>query len=430
MTVVIVGNVLNPLSIWLVTTGEPLEADQGSVQMLRTGRLATFLAGRGHSVTWWTSRFDHRTKRQRPNPISSRVGGVKVRLIDSPGYARNVSLRRLLDHRAFAVNFLHQAAGERRPDIVVASLPTVDAAEASVKAGVVHRCPTVIDIRDQWPDLIVDQVAVHLRPLARVALYKMNCRARFALSHATAITGTTDAYVLWGLEKGGRSRRSLDEAFPIARDVFDLKQSDELRDGRQELATAGVSIDPKTMIVCFLGTLGKQFDIPTVIAAARELLTRRVPACFVIAGDGERRVQYTKAAIGLDNVIFTGQLSRAGVGALLSVSGAGVAPYLDVRNFRDNVPNKIVEYLSAQLPVITPLSGEVARLIMLNGVGLRYSPGSAHELSEAVEKLTRDVPLRQTLAENARKVFLERYDATQVHSRLTAYLERVVGSAC
>lgn len=194
----------------------------------------------------------------------------------------------------------------------------------------------------------------------------------------------------------------------------------------QELAAAGVSADPKTMIVCFLGTLGKQFDIPTAIAAARELLARRVPARFVIAGDGEMRAPYTRGAIGLDNVTFTGQLSRAGVGALLRVSGAGLAPYLDIRNFQDNVMYKIVEYLSARLPIVTPLSGEVMKLVTCDGVGLRYSPGSARELSEAVEKLTRDTPLRRSLAENAGKVFLERYEATHVHSRLTAYLERVV----
>ena len=418
---------LHPLSIWLVATGEPLDTDEGSVPLHRSGRLSRFLAERGHVVTWWTSRFDHRNKRPRRTPLISTTGGVKLRLIDSPGYARNVSLQRIRDHRVFAANFLGEAAGEPRPDIIMGALPTVDVAAAAIRAGALHHCPTVVHIEDQWPDVIVDHFAAPFRPLVRIALSRMNDRARFALSHATAITGLTDAYVSWGLEKAGRAKRPLDEAFPLAREMFDLEFVDAHGDGRQELARAGVPSDPKTMIVSFTGTLGEHSDIPTVIAAARELLARKVPAHIVIAGDGEYRAAYVKAASGLDNVTFTGQLSRAGVGALLRASGAGLAPFRDIRNYRDNVPNKVVEYLCAGLPVITPLAGEMMNLVSGDRAGLRYSPGSAQELAEVVERLTRDVPFRQSLAENARAVFLNKYEATRVHGRFSAFLERIAG---
>src|ERR1039457_4308343 len=50
---------------WLVNITDPLPIDGAHVRLLRMGTLAGFLAARGHTVTWWTSTFDHYRKRHR-----------------------------------------------------------------------------------------------------------------------------------------------------------------------------------------------------------------------------------------------------------------------------------------------------------------------------------------------------------------------------
>src|SRR6185503_13112353 len=137
--------------------------------------------------------------------------------------------------------------------------------------------------------------------------------------------------------------------------------------------------------------------------------------------------RYRTEARDLKNVFFTGRLSRPAVGALLKASRIGIAPYLDIRNFRDNVPNKIVEYLSVGLPILSPLSGEVGQLLSGGAVGLHYAPGSAPALAGAMNHLAGDGELRRRFSSNARQIFMERYEAVGVHSRLTAYLEQLAG---
>ena len=408
-----------------MTTGEPLYADEGAVQLQRTGRLAAYLAGRGMRVTWWTGRFDHRAKRQRRDLVDAEPNRVAIRLIDSPGYQRNVSIQRIFDHRVFASNFLRDALRAERPDVIVASLPTVDGAYASIKAGQFHRCPTVVDVRDQWPDLMVEYLPPLLRPFGRAGLHVMDRQARQALAQSTAIIGITEPYVAWALEKARRQRRPLDRAFPISREPASMANGQHTA-GLRELAAAGIVADGSVATVSFVGTLGKQFDIASVIAAGAELRARHVPVRLVIAGDGEARDGYVRAADGLPNVVFPGEISRVGVGALLGLSIAGLAPYVDVRNFRDNVPNKIIEYLSAGLPILSPLSGEVASLIRTHEVGVSYAPGNAMALADAIERLRRETPLRRAMSENARRLFLDRYDADRVHASVAAYLDEVV----
>jgi glycosyltransferase involved in cell wall biosynthesis len=415
-----------PLSIWLATTGEPLESDGESVPLLQTGRLSKFLARRGHRVIWWTSRFNHRTKAARPSPPAPGPGIPAIRLIDSPGYARNVSVQRVWDHHVLGNNFLAAARRESRPDVILAALPPVDLAAAAVRAGHMHSCPTIVDIRDEWPDLIVDHVSPALRPLARLALSNMNAKARYALANATAVTGITNSYVEWGLEKAGRSRGRHDLPFPISRETFEVEWAESGRDGAKEILDAGVDMRSGDSHVCFVGSLGRQFDLSTVILAARQLRTRNARIKVVIAGSGERHAAYRQEAAGLDNVIFTGHLSRSAIGALLKVSLAGIAPYLDVRNFRDNIPNKIVEYLSGGVPIICPLEGEVAKLIRERHVGVSYAPGSAVELATAITRVCDDRPFRDHCSANAMTLFNERFEANQVHGRLAAYLEDMV----
>ena len=52
------------MRVWLVKVGEPLPIDR-MVRPFRYGVLAQMLASEGHEVTWWTSTFDHVTKKQR-----------------------------------------------------------------------------------------------------------------------------------------------------------------------------------------------------------------------------------------------------------------------------------------------------------------------------------------------------------------------------
>jgi hypothetical protein len=182
------------LRIALVTVGEPLpEVDAGNPRLLRTGVLAQRLASRGHQVDWWTSTFDHYGKRQRSETDSTYAWrGTTIRMLRSVGYRSNVSPRRFIEHFQVARKFARQIRLQPRPDVILASLPTLELALACVRYGRETGVPVLIDVRDQWPDAIIDLAPRRLRPLAGALLWWMHRAAAEALRGCSGIIGISD----------------------------------------------------------------------------------------------------------------------------------------------------------------------------------------------------------------------------------------------
>ena len=419
------------MKIWLATIGEPVPIGEGESDRLhRTGHLARFMAGRGHSTVWWTSAFDHFRKRHLC-ASDRRVQldrNLEIRLLRGRGYRRNLSLDRLLDHaeiaEKFAVEAEQSASPEARPDLIVAALPSIDLAAACADFGVRYGIPVVLDMRDMWPDIFIDTAPETVRPLARVLLQPMFRQARRACSQATAIAGITEAFVNWGLARGCRPRTPLDRAFPLgysaeapsphACAAADEKW-DSLRIGKDGRFT-----------VCFFGSLSRQLDLMHVLDAARQLEGRRVPVRFVLCGAGERLERYRQAAAGLGSVVFPGWADRAAIYALLRRADAGLDPLPRRYDFLATVNNKAIEYLSAEVPVLsTPRQGVLAELLATRGCGYTYDEGDARGLAALIEGLAADPSRLAGVRNRARALFEEQFQAEKVYAAMESHFERM-----
>src|SRR5438477_5950845 len=115
------------MRIWLITVGEPLPLEGSTDRLLRTGMLARELDGRGHTVTWWSSTFDHFRKRYHM-PEATEVPLFKqstLRLLHAPAYSRNVSFKRVAHHRALASAWVAAVQDLPAPDVILCSSPTL-----------------------------------------------------------------------------------------------------------------------------------------------------------------------------------------------------------------------------------------------------------------------------------------------------------------
>ncbi|MCX7890844.1 MAG: glycosyltransferase family 4 protein [Burkholderiales bacterium] len=414
------------MRIWLVTVGEPLPIDAGSPRLLRAGILAERLWRAGHEVVWWTSSFDHTAKRHRSvtdDTITLRER-YTLKLMHGPGYRRNVSLARMRDHRIVARKFAAQAPAEPRPDVVVASYPTIELAASATRYGRERGVPVVVDVRDLWPDIFLDLVPGWARPLARIALGPLYAEARRALVEATAIVGNARPFVEWGLHLAGRSAGPDDVEFPFGYDTAvpdPVPQAEAAAFWRAE----GVSRIVSRPIACFFGTFGRQFDIDTVIAAARLLARDVPPVLFVLCGEGERLLAYREAAADLPNVLFPGWVDAPKIWTLMRMSTVGLAPYRPGAAFAGNLPNKPIEYLSASLPVIAGVEGYLGALLRDWDCGATYAPGDPAALARTLRELVADPARLARMASNAGRLFAERFDADRVYGKMIAYLERL-----
>ena len=162
----------NSMKVWLIQTGEPLPIDGENIRLFRAGMLAQLLASRGHSVVWWTSTFDHFTKKQRfrKDTVVDMSDRLRLRLLHGMPYKKNISLRRIANHRAIAKRFSKSAKREKKPDIILSSIPPIMPCVQAVKYGKKNDLPVVVETRDLWPDLFVDLFPGWTRWLFRIVL--------------------------------------------------------------------------------------------------------------------------------------------------------------------------------------------------------------------------------------------------------------------
>ncbi|UGY06977.1 glycosyltransferase family 4 protein [Bradyrhizobium quebecense] len=73
------------------------------------------------------------------------------------------------------------------------------------------------------------------------------------------------------------------------------------------------------------------------------------------------------------------------------------------RNFTFALPNKIFEYLAADLPVLVAHYPEAKRLVMENEVGLTFDPYDPRSIAESINRLVQDEQLRAAFVASTRK---------------------------
>jgi len=376
------------MRIWLVQPGEPLPTDGDSPRLLRTGQLAAELARRGHDVTWWATTFRHATKTQRAARDAQLeiAANYRIMLLHSPGYASNVSLRRFVDHRIVGRRFRDWARREQRPDIIQCAFPPIELAFETARYAAERDVPWVIDARDMWPDIYVEAVPALLQPVARLLLRPDFRMTRVAFAGADAITGHAPGFVQWGLQYAARARTELDLDIPFG---YPSVRPDPAASERadREWRSLGVGATANEFNICFFGTFAarEEVDLVTVIAAARVLQQRAPHVRFVLCGVGPSSERIRALADGLGNVVLPGWVDFPHIWTLLRASQLGLLPYLSSRDFALSIPNKAVEYLSGDLPILTSLKdGYLHGVLEQAGCGRFYTGGDADSLVQAV----------------------------------------------
>ncbi len=414
---------------WLLQRAEPTPHDNdGAQRLLRTGILAKHLVRAGHEVTWWTSTFDHynRCQRYRESRLVPVEPGYGIHYLSGPSYRRTISLQRLRNHRAVARRFAAlAAASDRKPDLLVASIPTPELAVEAVRFGRRINVPVVLDIRDLWPDVFFDVLPGFLRPAIGLLAAPMRRSLREASRGATAIIGLTDGFVEWGLGQCDRARGPRDRVFFMG--YPDKKQpSADSSIASEFWDRLGVLRDPGTLTVAFVGTLGLTVDFNPVIEAAEILHTAGVPVRFVVCGDGARKAKIEADASDLPNVVFPGWIRENLIHSLLERSAIGLTPYIPSKNYILNLPNKPAEYMASDLAIAHSLdTGELFNLLSSRGCGFSYG-GDGVVLAKQLQRLVENPDDLVRLRKRARATFSELLNGESVYRDMVTYLEGLV----
>lgn len=407
------------MNLWLLKDGEhlPLQSDVGK---MRTWMLGEAAAARGHDVTWWSSNHSHQQKRRltdgdRDIDVAPRF---RVRLLDAGGYRHNRSVRRVMHHRRLAMRFRQQAEAAERPDLIVTSFPFIELASEGVEYARRHGIPVLVDIRDPWPDVFEKPLRDKLGPMAAPVLSYFDSRARECLRRANALVAVSDGFLDWALAKAGRTRAAADRVFYIG-----ARQTSATSPRRRAALLSQLGADDDAIVFLFVGSFGYSYQLELIGRLAERMCAAHPAAHFVIAGDGTQRATVERHAARLSNFHYLGWQAGPRVRELLASADVGLAPYDQLPGC---LPNKVVEYLSAGLPVLSSIDGDLPSLLDRYGAGLSYGAGCLDECYEQAAAICASPAVLQRMARGAERLFTERFEAEAIYASYVDHLERLV----
>lgn len=417
-----------PLRVWIVQNGEELPSDPGPPRLLRQALLARLLATRGHEVTFWTPSFNHLQKLQRTTAEEHCVSdGYRVMLLKSRPYERNVSGARIRSHRDAGREFSRRAAHQPTPDVVVAGYPTIELAHAAVTYAGQRGVPSIVDFRDQWPDIWSAQLPPPLRPVAAPLISRWRRLQRETVCRGTSICGITDQFVEWALAAGGRPRGVLDRAFHLAPPAAPVDQID--LSAAYSYWTDQLGTKPPTAVWgAYAGSLSRRIDIMTVVRATALLPPDvRSRLKIVVCGSGGAEPELREAVKDNDTVFYAGRRGAAEVRALLEQADFGLIPYIGSSDFLMSYPNKLGEQLSYGLPIVTGLGGVTGALLREHTLSTTYTTGDPHSCARALIGMVKSVP-GGDVSHRARQLFLHAFNPDTIYPDYANHVELVASS--
>ncbi|EAS65321.1 Glycosyltransferase-like protein [Photobacterium angustum S14] len=405
------------MNIWLVMSGEPL-ALYGE-RPHRVGILSQMLADRGHQVTWWTTTFDHQKKEY----LFDETKNIKVSknldmvfLHSETPYERNISIKRIINHKKVASEFSKKSIDKAKPDLIFCAYPTIDLAYEVTKFGKENNIKTIIDIRDLWPDIFVDAIPKSFKPFGSFLLSPLIKKSKYIFSNCDAITAVSQGYLNWSCKYSNRNLSDIDKVFPLG-----YKKSESDTNTMVNYAHYHkIGIDKSKIIIWFVGTFGQTYDLLPIISAAKKL-EKNANVQFVFTGDGEKSSEWKKAAEGLSNVIFTGWVDKEGLSFLSSIASIGLMAYR--KGAPQGLPNKIFEYLASGIPILSSLETETKDVLSKYEVGLTYDALDYNDCINKLDSLISNTEKLSQMKSNALSVFEKEFSADIVYSNIIKYFE-------
>ena len=269
----------------------------------------------------------------------------------------------------------------------------------------IRRIPLVVDVRDQWPDILM--ISKHA-PVALRMYYKWeNMLLKKVIRNAYSITTLSEGFLEWVYKKADRRNKAHDAVLHMG-----------YKNTRGEYF--GSNSRSTRLRVVYSGSINDQFDFQPIVEAINSGELRNLD--FIFCGDGNLLKQLMKDLEQQPNVRFTGYLDEIRLNLILGEANIGIAPYRAKKNYIDNITNKFVEYAAWGLPILISINGEMRNLVEKYKCGAFY-----HDSSEFI-RILKNYDTQRDELENARASCIqlhgELFDSEKNYSE---YAEHIIG---
>ena len=361
------------MRVWLVNHYALPPSEPGGT---RHYALAQELIRSGNDVTVIASSFNHATRTQINRPHGKlhafeRFGDVPFLLLRVPAYRGNIT--RLWNMIVFAFE-VWLGLGTRRmckPDIVVGSSLTLFTAFAAERLARRMRVPFVLEIRDLWPQTLIDMGMHPLHP----AVIGFGLIERYLYRHADKIVTLLPNAAEYMVPKGAQPRNITWIPNGVDMELMPFPHAPTPHDA---------------FTVMYAGSHGLSDDLESVLDAA-SILNKKAPGrfCFRFVGDGPHKcgLQRRVATENIANVVFHDPVPRREVFSILQAADVFIITAKKTGLYRYGIsPNKLHEYMAVARPIIFAGNSH-NNPIAEAGAGITITPEDPRAIAVAVEML-------------------------------------------
>jgi glycosyltransferase involved in cell wall biosynthesis len=379
------------------------------------------LARAGHEVSVVTSYVQHKERTVPERYRGRRVvreteDGLDVwRTYSTPGYGRDLRSR-VASYGTFA--WWSAVAGARapRPDVVVASSPSLPSAAAAAALARARGARFLLEVRDLWPDSAIAMGLVRdRRTIALARRMETYCYRR-----ADRIVALTE-----GIRDGIVAKGVSPARITLITNGVDLEIPPATPNGDGSAAGPAAAPDGR-FVAMYVGAHGTYSSLETVLDAADHL--RDDDVRLVLVGGGDRKPALVDEAgrRHLDNVAFVDPVPKREVPGWLARADACLLPYQDNALFAGALPNKAFDYLGAARPIVAAAPrGELTRMVERAACGVAVPPEDGAAMADAIRALAADRAAARRMGESGRRYALEHYDRAALAARFVATVESI-----
>ncbi|MEM4335727.1 MAG: glycosyltransferase family 4 protein [Candidatus Anstonellales archaeon] len=166
-------------------------------------------------------------------------------------------------------------------------------------------------------------------------------------------------------------------------------------------------------LIGFSGSLTPQHGVSYLIEAFYYFLKKMKNSQLLIFGDGRERkkLEILSRKLGIqDKIIFTGFILQRKLYKKLSCCDVLVAPFPSGREFRTNLPLKIIEYLAIGKPCVVTKIPVLKRIAKESRACIVAEPMNPRDISEKIYQIYKMKRRDKMRIEKNAKEYVKRYD--------------------
>lgn len=385
----------------------------------RSYEFGRYLVERGHKVTIVTSGLANAEFPVGTNEQSHEyeIDGIRIVAIRA-GYNDPLTgtalpgWRRMLKFHDFARLAVRVARNLDRPDVVFATHTPLAVGSAGLKLGRLFSVPFVFEVRDLWPEALVN-VGALTNPAIIWWMKRVARRLYHNASHIVALSP--------GMKKQIETYKVSGKKITVIPNSSDLDLFDPNIDGMPSREKLGLE---NRFAAIYFGAMGIANGLEYIIHAAKNLSDRgNDRIVFVLYGSGgeKMRLQELADSYKLTNVLFYPAVPKEEIARIVSGCDACLTIFRAARE-QTWSPNKLFDALAAGKPILINISGWLSDTLVQNQCGQYVDPLRPEALADALVELSLHPTLCRQMGANARQLAEREFDRRKLAAQLEGVL--------